>query len=67
MKMKEEERTHSLLRVGAALIIGRSSVGVFRVWGVGVGLRAIWLGDGVVVGDVLWGVVRGRGGVESGC
>lgn len=38
--------------------------------GVGVGLSTVIRGDGVVyrrcVGDLLWGVIRGRGGLKSG-
>lgn len=72
MKIKEEDRkrTHSSVkaRVAAALIIRSCGVGVFRVWRVGEGLTTIWwLGDGVVVRGLLWRIVRGRGGLVSGC
>lgn len=69
MKEEEMKRTHSSikLRVRAALIIGRCGIGVFRVWVVRIGLGTIMLGGRAVVGGVLWGIIRGRGGLESGC
>ena len=71
MKTKEEnrKRTHGSvkMKVAAALIIRSCSVGVFRVWGVGVGLSAICWGDGVIVGGLLWGIKGRRGGLERGC
>ena len=75
MRMKEEDRKRTygsfkLTRVATALIVRRCRVGVFGVLGVGVGLSTIIRGQGIVdrrcVGDLLWEVIRGRGGLDSG-